>query len=846
MPRQTIAGAAYQLLAEHRALSAQDLGARVLAAGLTRSSHPTQAVSRALNLDPRFRRLMDGRWIAPGTLLDRTTLTHRLTAGEATTGVLALFPDLDPLRALAQVGILSADGQVLTYLWDDDARERTGTDTDAGLEGPPGWFAGAAGDLLHIRLTGSLLRVASGHEPAAASRVTVRRIVETVRSQLATMNEVASDYLPPVVSLGTVLLDMLVTDPGLLEHALPPLGDALLGAGLELRHGYVGLPGTDWESVEEMLAYEADDDADLDDDETALAQMAEAFDLEPVEVEGVRIVLGALELSQRLDASEGSTLHATVAPMFAAPGIARVLAAHAWTDPTFEPFVAAVAAAARGRDAAGPQFVLAACAEARHDALEAEYHFRAALEADPGHELARIELARYEADRGNYAEALGHLRAAHLPTTDVERAWLEALVGPAFSDVGRNAPCPCGSGRKYKVCHLGKPGPVSDVSPTVALLHKVAIWLTQPDESHLFSDLQAQVAADGPDQDPDEADADPLAEPMFVDVLLFDRGALERFLDVRGVLLPEPERALGRQWLGTRRSLYEVQAVRPGAGLTLRDMVTEDVVELGDRSLSRQVQRLDVLCLHLMPDGAGGITASDGVSVPRLQRQYVLDLITSGDGLGLLRWIAHPNPPLQVRNMDGEELLFVKATYKLPDAAAAATALRRTLRDDGDGRFVETVERHGQDWTRGSITLKGDRATVEANSAERATSLERTLKRAAPGSRLVRREERDMDEAAADGRAAGPVAAPIDVSAHPELAKAMDQMMRDFEANWVDEQIPALGGSTPRQAVTDPKTRPKLDALLDDMEWELRRAGGTGLMDPARIRALLGLTGRAR
>ncbi|HTW05258.1 MAG TPA: SEC-C metal-binding domain-containing protein [Streptosporangiaceae bacterium] len=25
--------------------------------------------------------------------------------------------------------------------------------------------------------------------------------------------------------------------------------------------------------------------------------------------------------------------------------------------------------------------------------------------------------------------------------------------GPDYSKVGRNAPCPCGSGRKYKLCH---------------------------------------------------------------------------------------------------------------------------------------------------------------------------------------------------------------------------------------------------------------------------------------------------------------------------------------------------------------------------------------------------------
>jgi preprotein translocase subunit SecA len=29
----------------------------------------------------------------------------------------------------------------------------------------------------------------------------------------------------------------------------------------------------------------------------------------------------------------------------------------------------------------------------------------------------------------------------------------ESASGGKFAKVGRNAPCPCGSGRKYKLCH---------------------------------------------------------------------------------------------------------------------------------------------------------------------------------------------------------------------------------------------------------------------------------------------------------------------------------------------------------------------------------------------------------
>lgn len=40
-----------------------------------------------------------------------------------------------------------------------------------------------------------------------------------------------------------------------------------------------------------------------------------------------------------------------------------------------------------------------------------------------------------------------------------------ALAGPPAMRVGRNAPCPCGSGRKYKKCCLGKPDSTLGVIP---------------------------------------------------------------------------------------------------------------------------------------------------------------------------------------------------------------------------------------------------------------------------------------------------------------------------------------------------------------------------------------------
>jgi hypothetical protein len=197
-------------------------------------------------------------------------------------------------------------------------------------------------------------------------------------------------------------------------------------------------------------------------------------------------------------------------------------------------------------------------------------------------------------------------------------------------------------------------------------------------------------------------------------------------------------------------------------------------------------------------------------------------------------------------NMEGEPIVLVTATYRVADPDRALTALARKLHDEGGGRFSDTVTVKGEEWHRGSITLDGDTATIDTNSKQRADRLAQTLLRAAPGARLIRREERGIEEAMAGfADEPPPESEPLDPAEHPELAAALDAFTRRHEERWVEEKIPALGGLTPRQALADPSARPRLEALLDDMEWQRRRAGpGGASMDPDRVRGLLGLAPR--
>ena len=129
-------------------------------------------------------------------------------------------------------------------------------------------------------------------------------------------------------------------------------------------------------------------------------------------------------------------------------------------------------------------------------------------------------------------------------------ALLEAHRAEPRRDLGRNEPCWCGSGRKYKKCHLGR-----EQLP----LAERADWLYAKAAQHARSpvgdDLLAEVGYErcrlrrDPSHDLPEALDAGMADPLVMDVVLFEGGAFAEFLQVRGSLLPDDERLLAEQWL---------------------------------------------------------------------------------------------------------------------------------------------------------------------------------------------------------------------------------------------------------------------------------------------------------
>lgn len=300
----TIATEALRLVHERGPQELDALATEIVRAGLTRAKDPRRAVLAAIDIKADFLRDWAGRWCSLADQLEGAMFTHRPTSLELQNEVVILPDDLSLVERFALPGRPFARGgeahldfvgeffglpdpyddfdreldddpdaldgerfdELLTfaresgvpYALDDEAA--VGVFLDASryqqlLHGPPGWLPPLApGDLLGIRIRDG------GIETLAVDRRDVRGahvgIVGAGVARLARLviGPDASWFGPPVVTIEE-LLELAATEaPELLRRPLPPISEVLERSGLEVRHGLVGHPGTDWAAVESSFA----------------------------------------------------------------------------------------------------------------------------------------------------------------------------------------------------------------------------------------------------------------------------------------------------------------------------------------------------------------------------------------------------------------------------------------------------------------------------------------------------------------------------------------------------------------------------------------------------------------
>jgi SEC-C motif len=421
-----------------------------------------------------------------------------------------------------------------------------------------------------------------------------------------------------------------------------------------------------------------------------------------------------------------------------------------------------------------------------------------------------------------------------------------------MSGIGRNDPCPCGSGRKYKKCCLAAsasaPGAYTKAESQSAWA-ALGAFTSRAEFAGDRAVAEASFFAPLAQGAPDElrrgliAESQLFFEGWFLCDFLFQGGrtAADLFLEREGARLRSGERRyLERARLAHLRP-YEVVGIKPGERLDLLDLWTGQRLEVEERLGSQQLAQWDVLAARILL-GAGDRPVIDGAAyaypvdargdiLKELRRGYrkhkratpSIDLATFFKRMGrvfYLLWLQHValRPLPRMVTAEGDDIVLARVVFDVRDreVVAATLAIQHDLERQRDGSYLWLEESAEQRRGLGRVALERHRLIFEATSrprAERGRAMIETLCGAAVTYRATSYEDVGRAMKRRPSRAAEASEVPPEVQ-----AEVIGRFYEEHYRKWLDEPVPALDGRTPREAATLKSAHPQLVSLLKGME----------------------------
>lgn len=433
-----------------------------------------------------------------------------------------------------------------------------------------------------------------------------------------------------------------------------------------------------------------------------------------------------------------------------------------------------------------------------------------------------------------------------------------------MSKVGRNEPCPCGSGKKYKFCCADVAAEQREQPPAgstrSAGVGRVLDWLLSKHSKAMAAAMNAMFAHLPPEQTVELHRQDRetwtaiqinSSERLLAEGEILVQGRVRRvaeyLLSPSGPLLTVDLRDWIAQLAERPLRLYDVTDVIPGEQLTLCDVLDDEAPPIVVRERAGSVATLvgtrigarlmtadghSVLSGALYPfagQPASRVTSalrdaahhSPGEAEPQAR---TLSRIIYEQWLSQL--VAPPALPTLIDRCTGESMLLITDHYRVHDWGALVESLAAQAdvsgdRDTGWNRLVDGDD--GQTRSAASINV--------GQTSNRLTTFFRTQHYADDGRRwfesiagdavqFLTREVSDPtsqlgkpfrgDPASNDDHDSG--LSPEQLSTL--LASAVDRLY----ANWADEPIPVLDGQTPRQAIQTPGGLERVKGLLRTYE----------------------------
>ncbi len=338
----------------------------------------------------------------------------------------------------------------------------------------------------------------------------------------------------------------------------------------------------------------------------------------------------------------------------------------------------------------------------------------------------------------------------------------------------------------------------------------------------------------------------------------------------------ESEKFTKMDWLFIERattqpiSFYEVLRSDPGHGMAVEDVLTGEETEVIERTASRTARSGDILYGQIWQEPELAVLGCCApLCIPPKKKVEVIELrkklrkkiakqhrdLTKDDLLRYADTIRETYldirdvmyAPPRFTNTDDEPLLFHTLTFRVGSVALAFQALAPLAVGYSPEELLEHAEwdESGEllsvefDWLKrgnrkmktwentilGSIKISRGRCVAEVNSAERARRLrqeiedrlglagthESTVSRTLDGLRELPQPPKTAEASAREAKFDA-------LLGDPEVRKIMQATIQKDVEGWIYQEIPALGGRTPIDAVRDPDGKEAVEALL--LQWE--------------------------
>jgi hypothetical protein len=456
----------------------------------------------------------------------------------------------------------------------------------------------------------------------------------------------------------------------------------------------------------------------------------------------------------------------------------------------------------------------------------------------------------------------------------------EASTG--VTDIGRNDLCPCGSGKKFKRCCLGKSGGPSLAftrNERQAVLGGLFDFAGRAEFNGEHAVAELAFWADrlqrlGQAETERRAALDQ-SRGAYVEWFSFDfqlssgRTLVELFLERHRARLRSGELRYLERMRPSHLRPYEVAAVRIDDGLDLVDLWTGGRLRIRERLATHQLVQWDVIAARIVL-GEDGIPVMDGTpylypvdlkepllaALRRAYRQFrrrsrAADLSAFFKRMGPLYhllWLDHVvlRPLPKILTLEGDDFIFARATFDVRDGQALLTALGHhpDLRRQDDGSYVwldrprrspkspkvspRARETHTLESRSYTVTGRGRRTLGTFVLERERLVFEATSRpRAERGRRFledlagdaVRYRATSLEAVARAMERTTPVPRETPREIPPELqARLATDFYEQHYRKWPDTPLPALAGRTPRETAQKPATRGKVIGLLKQME----------------------------